>query len=57
VAETAPPATLHRVTKLTAPHRPSMPAEHRLIDDAFHAALAAPAGLPDRFLAGAVAAR
>jgi nucleoside-diphosphate-sugar epimerase len=58
VAETAPPATLQRVTKLTAPHRPSMPAEHRLIDDAFRAALAMPAGrLPDRFLAGAVAAR
>ncbi len=35
VADAAPPATLRRITRLTAPHRPSMPAEHRLIDDVF----------------------
>ena len=40
-AEAAAPETLRRVVLLTAPHRRSMPVEHRLIDDAFHAALAA----------------
>lgn len=43
VADAAPAATLRRITKLTAPHRPGMPAEHLLIDDVFRAATAAPA--------------
>ncbi|MBB4693380.1 polysaccharide biosynthesis protein [Paractinoplanes abujensis] len=39
-ADAAAPATLRRVTRLTEPHRPSMPVVHRLIDDAFRTALA-----------------
>ena len=38
VADAAPAATLRRITRLTAPHRPTMPAEHLLIDDVFRAA-------------------
>jgi hypothetical protein len=38
VADAAPAATLRRITRLTAPHRPAMPAEHRLIDDVFRGA-------------------
>jgi hypothetical protein len=45
-AEATPAATLRRVTALTAPHRPAMTAEHRLIDDTFRAALAVPARVP-----------
>jgi hypothetical protein len=43
-ARSTPAATLRRVIALTAPHRPSMTDEHRLIDDAFRAALAAAEG-------------
>lgn len=39
-AEAAPPTVLRRITRLTAPHRPSMPVDHRVIDDAFRTALA-----------------
>jgi nucleoside-diphosphate-sugar epimerase len=39
-AEAAPPAVLRRITRLTEPHRPSMPDGHRVIDDALRAALA-----------------
>jgi hypothetical protein len=39
-ADAAPPAVLRRITRMTAPHRPSMPADHRVIDDALRAALA-----------------
>jgi nucleoside-diphosphate-sugar epimerase len=40
VAEAAPPETLRRVVRTTAPHRSSMPDEHLVIDDAFRTALA-----------------
>ncbi len=45
-AEATEAATLRRVTALTAPHRPAMTAEHRLIDDAFRSALTEPARVP-----------
>ena len=38
VADAAPAGTLRRITRLTAPYRPAMPAEHRLIDDVFRTA-------------------
>jgi nucleoside-diphosphate-sugar epimerase len=35
VAQTASPTVLHRLARLTDPHRPTMPAEHRRMDDVF----------------------